>query len=205
MQVVDATTRNTTQRRKAAGVCVKQHLVTLAWVGHQPEGTAGAQLHVRHLKSIVDTADHQPLFAPIELERLTQLKAQGHESVHHRMPLSVAPRTDEISDARVAAAVPSGPHLAEQRQRRTPLALGSMCIDLQRLLDRLVKRSELARSQSSPVLRFALHGFTQTLANRVSRQTRDARNLSHRLALAVVEPPNLANHLHGDHSSFPCA
>ena len=34
------------QRREAACMGVKRHLVALAGVGHQPERPAGAQLHV---------------------------------------------------------------------------------------------------------------------------------------------------------------
>ena len=45
--VVDATLRNTAKGCERAGVGIKQHLVALSRVRHQPEGTTGAQLGVR--------------------------------------------------------------------------------------------------------------------------------------------------------------
>ena len=50
--------------------------MSLARIGHQPERPARAQLHVRDLQSVVDTTDHQALFAPVELERFTQRELQ---------------------------------------------------------------------------------------------------------------------------------
>ena len=44
--VINAPARHTAQRRKTAGVRVKQHLVPLAGVGHHPEGPTGAQLEM---------------------------------------------------------------------------------------------------------------------------------------------------------------
>jgi len=49
---------------------VEQHLVTLARVGHQPERSRRAQLHVRYLQLAADAADNQPFLTPIKLERL---------------------------------------------------------------------------------------------------------------------------------------
>ena len=49
----------------------EQHLVTLARVGHQSEGPAGAQLHMRDLHAELNAAYYQAFFAPVKLERLT--------------------------------------------------------------------------------------------------------------------------------------
>ena len=79
--VVDAASGNTTQRREGPGVRVKQHLVALAWVGHQPERATGAQLHVRDLHLVVNASHHHAFIAPVKLEGLTQLKLQRHKGV----------------------------------------------------------------------------------------------------------------------------
>ena len=44
--------------------------MTLARIGHQPEGAAGAELQVRYLHTPVNAADNQTFFAPVELKRL---------------------------------------------------------------------------------------------------------------------------------------
>ena len=64
--------------------------MALAWVGHQPEGSAGAQLEVRYLHLVVNAAHHHAFFAPVKLERLAQLKAQRHKRLE-RLTLLAAP------------------------------------------------------------------------------------------------------------------
>ena len=76
--VVDATPCNTTKRRGTARVRIKQRLVTLARVGHQPERSTRAQLRVHDLQQPVDAADNEPLFAPIELEGFSGLEGERH-------------------------------------------------------------------------------------------------------------------------------
>jgi hypothetical protein len=49
---------------------IEQHLVTLAVVGKEHKGAARAELYVRHLQLAPDAADDEPLFAPVELERV---------------------------------------------------------------------------------------------------------------------------------------
>jgi hypothetical protein len=94
--VVDAAPCNTVECCEAARVRVEQHLVTLARVGHEPERTARAQLHVRHLQSPVNAANHEPLFAPVELERFAEFEGEWHEglaapsSVGARRPAALA-------------------------------------------------------------------------------------------------------------------
>ena len=96
--VVDAAPGNAAQRREGARVGIEQHLVALARIGHQPERAAGAQLQVRHLHAPVDAADHQPLFAPVELERFAQCERQRHEGVR-RLAFAPTPVADEVGDA----------------------------------------------------------------------------------------------------------
>jgi hypothetical protein len=159
---------------------------------------------VRHLQPPVDTAHHQPFLAPVELERLAQFERQRHERRRlHRLAFALAPRPDEVGQPRVAALVTGGPDLLVQRPRRAPLALGSVRVGLQRLLDRLVVRRELGRPRRAFVLRLLDLLDAQVLAHRVARQARRPRDLAYRLVLPVVHPTDLANHGHGDHSSLP--
>ena len=57
--VVDTAPCHAAKGGEAARVRIEQHLVALARVGHEPEGTAGAQLHVGHLDTPVNATDHQ--------------------------------------------------------------------------------------------------------------------------------------------------
>ena len=55
---------------------VKQHLVGLKRIGAKKKGAAMRQLNVRHLQLHPLAADDRPIFAPVELERLSRLKDQ---------------------------------------------------------------------------------------------------------------------------------
>jgi len=203
--VVDAPARHAAKRGKAARVGVEQHLVALTWIRHEPEGAARAQLHVRDLQPVVDAAHEQPLFAPIELERLAELEGQRHEGVDRdRLAFALAPRPDEVGDAAVAARVPGRSDLSVQGTRRAPLVPGSMGVGLERQLDRLVERGELAWLLLASVLRRALERPLQPLGYRVARQPRHARDLALRFLAPTLQSPNPADHVHGDHSSAPC-
>jgi len=204
MQVVDATPGDATHRRERAGVRVEQHLVPLARVGHEPEGPRGAQLQVRDLHAVVDAANHQTLFAPVELERLAKFEGQRHEGIGgHRLTFTLAPRTHKVGDAAVAARVALGLDLRVQRARRAPLMSRAVRVDLERLLDRVVERGELARRFTAPIPRLLQHRRLQPLAHRVTRQTRQPHDLPNRPLLAEIHPLDLANHGHGDHSFSP--
>jgi len=61
---------------------------------------AGTQLHVRHLNAVVDTPHNQPLFAPVQLERLAHLELQRHKCLDHFASIST-PSTDEVRDTDV--------------------------------------------------------------------------------------------------------
>jgi hypothetical protein len=84
-------------------VGIEQHLVALARVGHQPERPAGAQFHVRHLQPLVLPANDQRLFAPVELEGLTQLEAQRHVGIANLDTATLgAPLPDVVGQPAVA-------------------------------------------------------------------------------------------------------
>ena len=97
MQVVDAAPGDAAHRGERTGVCVEQHLVALARIGHEPEGPRCTQLQVRDLHAVVDAAHHQTLFAPVELEGFAEFEDQRHEGAGaDELALLVAPLADEV-------------------------------------------------------------------------------------------------------------
>ena len=95
--------------------------------------------------------------------------------------------------------------LGVQRLGRAPLVLGPPRVGLQGLLEHLVEIRQLVGLLTAPVLRRAVDLAMQPLRDRVARQPRDARDLALRLLLPAVQPPDPANHVHGDHSSSSAA
>ena len=169
MQVVDAASGDAAQGRKAAGVRIEQHLVALTGVGHQPEGSAGAQLQVRNLHAVVDAAHHQSLFAPVELEGLAKLEDQGHESASaDELALLLAPMANEVGQPRVAAGVAKGCELNVQRAGGPALMLGTVRVNFQRLCERIDERRELGRHIGASVLRRRPLWGLQPLLDRVA-------------------------------------
>lgn len=61
-------------RRRGGGI--EQHLVGLRQIGAQEEGSAVAELELRHLKLGALAGDSRPALAPVELKRLALGKAQ---------------------------------------------------------------------------------------------------------------------------------
>src|SRR5205814_1625214 len=82
---------------------------------------------------------------------------------------------------------------------RAPLVSRPVCVDLERQLDRIVERRELAWCLAAPVRRLFQHRRLEPLAYRVARQTRQPHDLPNRLLLAEMHPLDLANHGHGAH------
>ncbi len=128
--VVDAPPRDASQRRKRAGVGIKQHFMALAGVGHQPEAPAGAQFHVRELDLVVVDASHQQtLGAPVKLERFTQRKAQRHEGAGCFASVA-SPLSHKVGDAAVTAAVALLFDFDKQCPGCATVLLGAQCISL---------------------------------------------------------------------------
>ena len=86
---------------------IEQHFVALAGVGHQPEGPAGTQFHMRDLHAVVNAAHHHAFFAPVKLEGLAQLELQGHEGFDI-FASAGSPGSDVVGDTAVAACVTAG-------------------------------------------------------------------------------------------------
>ena len=96
------------------GMCNRQHFMALAGVGHQPEGAAGAQFHVRDLHPMMDATHHQTFFAQVELECFTQIELQWHERFDV-FASAGSPGAREVCDAGVATAIAIGLDLGQQR------------------------------------------------------------------------------------------
>ena len=102
--VVDPAARDP-ECRESAGVCIEEHLVALTGIRRQPERPRSTQLHVRQLQLAVHPADHKPLVAPVELERLAPFEGERHERFSTRLRMARAPRPNEVRQPRIAALV----------------------------------------------------------------------------------------------------
>jgi hypothetical protein len=60
------------------------------------------------------------------------------------------------------------------------------------------------RPEHDRIPRHNISWLAQPGTYRVARQPRTAGNLSNGFVLAEMHPPDLANHVHGDHSCSPC-
>ena len=188
------------QGREAARVGVEQHLVALAGICHQPERPAGAQRQVRHLRPVVDPGDHHAFLAPVELVGLAPLERQRHERrPRRRLAFSLAPRPHEVRHPRVATRVALRLERLVQRLGRAPVGLGPPRIRRQCLPQPVGVRGQLRR-RSGPAITPLLHlRLPQPTPHRIARQTRQSRDLAHRLPLAEMHPPNLSYHRHRVH------
>jgi len=92
------------------------HLVALAWIGHQPEGAAGTQLHVCQLDlGAPDAADEKTFLAPVELEGFAPIEGERHVGRSSGDGAGLgSPRPDECCDLAVAADVASLFELSKQ-------------------------------------------------------------------------------------------
>ena len=101
---------------------IKQHLVALRRVGHQPERPACAKLQVRSLYLVKHPAHHHAFLTPVKLEGLAVLKHQRHKRLDSLSRIT-APRPNEVRHSAVATSVPLSPDLYKQRTRRAPAIL----------------------------------------------------------------------------------
>ena len=185
--VKDAAPGDSAQRCKRAGVRVKQHFMALAWVAHQPEGPAGAQLEVRYLHLVVNAAHHHALFAPVKLERLAQFKAQRHKCFE-RLALLAAPLAYEGSELAIATGVAPCLNLNQQGFGGTPVLLDAVRVGFECLLDFSLVGRQLGWHVLAHVLQYVLClGRSNPLADRVSRQARVLGNLVQRLLVPKVQ------------------
>ncbi|MDY7069705.1 hypothetical protein PsexTeo8_62380 (plasmid) [Pseudomonas extremaustralis] len=183
---------------------VEQHLVTLARISHQPEGTARAQLQVRHLHAPVNAADQQAFLAPVKLKRLAKGKGQRHKGVRC-LALIPAPGTDKRGELAVATVITLGFDLCQQRLGTAPLLLGTQRVGFKRLLQRAVKRTQLVENGPAQVHRLLGFRRSDPLANGVARQSGALGYLMQRQLVAEIHPPNFAHHFHTDHPVFSCS
>ena len=169
--VVDASARNAAQGRKGARMSIKQHLMALAGIGHQPEGPAGAQLHVGDLHAVVDATDHHAFLAPVKLKGFAQVELQGHKrfDVFAR---AGAPGTDEVGDTGVATSISTGLDLHKQCTCAASILFGAQRVGFEGLLQLDNISAELAKPARAVIGR-RLHSFwcSQPAPYRVARQS----------------------------------
>ena len=102
---------------------------------------------------------------------------------HTRLASNFDRLMDHLSVART-------PDLGIQRFGCAPFVLGPTCIDLQRQLERIVKRRQFAGLFAAPVLRWSVHLAVQPLCNRVAREPCHARYLALRFVLPGMQMPD---------------
>ena len=88
---------------------------------------------MRDLHAVIDAAHHQAFFAPVKLERLTQLEPQRYKGLD-LLARANAPGTDEVRDTGVATDITAGLDLRKQGACRASILFGSQRIGLERLL-----------------------------------------------------------------------
>lgn len=87
-------------------MCIEQHFVALGGIRLQHKGSAGTQLQVCRQYLAPHTADEKSLLTPIELEGLPKFKSQRHKRLDQRLPTSIPPPADKLSDTAVVAVKP---------------------------------------------------------------------------------------------------
>ena len=199
--VVDATLRNTAKGSERTGVGIKQHLVALARIRHQPEGTTGAQLGVRQLHPPAQATDEGVLGAPVKLEGLTMRKPQGNERAFGGgQSFTGFPIPRECTHATVTSGV------AQRAQRQPHL---SFCASLAFVTPAvgfepgLQGVSIVVQFGDYPAWRiFGLHHFAlaQPRAYRVSGQACLPAYFFDGQFVAKVQTPYLCQGSHFDHS-----
>src|SRR5690606_4761482 len=192
------------QAGQTPGVGVKEHLVALARIAHQPEGPRRTQLHVRQLHLPSNPAHDEALFAPVELEGFAPGETQGHVGRPRRdRPLVGPPGADAFRDAAIAAGEALRLQLRIELPRGAPLAAGPAHIGRQRLTQPGLVRADLLGARRPPVLHLAADRLPQPALDRVSRQAGPARDLTDRQAVPQPHPADFRIHRHGVHLVIP--
>ena len=171
---------------------IKQHLMTLAGVGHQPEGATGAQLHVRDLHAVVDSTDHHTFFAPVKLEGFAQIELQWHEGLDV-FASAAAPGTDEIGDSGVATGITAGFDLRKQCACCTPVLFGSQSVGFEGKLELVCKGAQFAKALSPNILGYLdFLGGLESFLQGVARQPCAFCYCPYRHLVAYMHAPYLA-------------
>jgi len=164
-------------------VGIKQHLVRLQHIGSDKKGPAIAELDMRHLQLGSLIADDSPVLGPVELERLTRRKAQGHKGpttcgLHLALPIG-PPFPGKGRDPIVGPVKPQADQVRMQLFEGPLLLAGPVRLRLQPGSQTIGKGIKLAR----PVGNFELRlnpVRAQILADSVPGQAGPATNLPDR-------------------------
>ena len=204
--IEDAPPRDPAQDPERLGHGIEQHLVGLEKVCPHDEGPAVRQLRVRHLQLDPFPAQHRPVLAPVELERLTRRKGQRHEgAAPARLGVPLAfrlPGPYERRHPAVGAPVAQLDQIVVHLPRRAPLLAGLARLDPEPRLEPVGKRVQVARPVGNLELR--LNGTRpQVLADGIARQSCPPLDLPDRYLLAKIPASDNAQKCHVDHSMIP--
>ena len=104
--VINPALGNATKSFKRFCMRVKKHLMALAWIGHQPERTAGAKLGVRQIDAPPDAGDKGELGTPVKLKGFAWLEFKRNKRALGRaQALPDLPQSGKRTDTAVAAQV----------------------------------------------------------------------------------------------------
>ena len=127
--VVDTPARHTAESNEGLGMGVKQHLMRLGRVRHQPEGPAGTELQVRDLNASINATHHQPLLTPVKLEGFAKSELQRNEGLE-LAAFTLMPVPHKVRHPAVAAGIALILDLREQRSDRAAVLFGAKCVGL---------------------------------------------------------------------------
>ena len=117
---------------------IQHHLLGFARIGHDKRLTAVAQAEMGNFDLLFDTAQHNPFFAPVKLQRVTCRKMQGDKSIARTSasPLQVA---HKALNRRIGPGVALRYELLIELLGRPPLPTGPLQILLEKFLKPKVK------------------------------------------------------------------
>ena len=111
---------------------IKQHFVALRRIRHQPKRATGAQLHMRNLQLVKQSAYQQAFLTPVKLEGFAVLKDKRHKGFGGLASL-LAPGANRVGNRAVATPISLGGNLHKQGSCRASVILVSQLIGLERL------------------------------------------------------------------------
>lgn len=167
--------------------------MTLAGVGHQPEGSTSAKLQVRHLQAVEHPANDHGFYAPVELEGYAQLEAHRSERIGRIDYRLHSPAPEVVGDGALAAAIALGLYLSNQDAAAAPSLLGAMAVGCERLMQDQLEHRELAIELHPLVLWRNIAWRLKSLLDRVARQARALCDLAEGELVARPHAPDLAN------------
>ena len=202
--VVDAPLGHAAEGGKCPSMGIKQHLVALARIGNEPEGTAAAQLGMGHLQTPAQPAHPGVLGTPVELERVAQGELQRHESTLADLArLLGSPAPGKGRHPAVATGVALLDQTFVQGLDGAAIAFAAVQVGLEPGRQRFGIAVELGLVHPLGVLGLDHLALAQPSLDGVPCQARAPLDLFDWKAIAQVHPADLCQCSHVDHSLIP--